>query len=163
MGIMWRKTRNISTQKHDSKDPDTDGYLNQWFCIINGQGMHVNDTMLKSKSREFTKKLGYLVLKATHSWLSWWISTHEIKFTKAHGENNTADAVSAKLLNLLQKFRKDNIYMPIRKPVLLCYARQYPELQIHQIAWFKASNGSHSCDVFSKHVRELNLAGRIPY
>jgi hypothetical protein len=88
---------------------------------------------------------------------------HEIKFKKAHGENNTADAVSAKLLNLLQKFRKDDIYKPISRPVLLCYARQYPELQIHQTVWLKESNGSHSCVVVSKHVRELNLARRIPY
>jgi hypothetical protein len=34
------------------------------------------------------------------------ISRNEIKFKKAHGENNTADAVSAELLNLLQNFVK---------------------------------------------------------
>jgi hypothetical protein len=132
MGIMWRKTGNISHQKHDSKDPDTDGPLNQWFSIVIGQGMYVSDPMLKSKSRVFTKKLGHLVFTATHGWLSWWISRHEIKFKKAHGEYITADTVSAELLNLLQKFCKDDIYTPTSRSVLSCYARQYPELQIHQ-------------------------------
>ena len=84
-------SNNISYQKQDSKDPDTDASLNQWFCIVIGQGMHVSDQMLKSKSRDFSKKLGHLVFKATHGWLSWWISRHEIKFQKAHGEYNTAD------------------------------------------------------------------------
>ena len=144
----------ISYQKHDSKDPDTDGSLNQWFCIITRQGMHVSDPTLKSKSRDFTKKLCHLVFKATHGWLSWWISRYEIKFKIAHGENNTADVVSAEVLNLFQKFCEDDIYKPISRPVLSCYARQYPELQIHQtVVWFKESNGSHNCVVFSKPVR----------
>jgi hypothetical protein len=60
----------ISYQKHNSKDPGTDQSLNQWFCIVIGQGMHVTDPMLKSKSRDSTKKLGHLVFKATHGWLS---------------------------------------------------------------------------------------------
>jgi len=150
---MWRKTGNISTQKHYSKNPDTDGSLNQWICIIIGQGIHVSNPMQKSKSRDFTKKLGHRVFKATHVWLSWWISRHEIKFKKAHCENNTADAVSVELLNLLQKFCKDDIYKLISRPVLSCYARQYPELQIHQTVCFKESNGPHNCVVFSKHVR----------
>jgi len=64
MGIMWRKMGNISTQKHDSKDPDTDGSLNQWICIVIGQGMHFSNPMLKSKSRDYTKKLGHWVFKA---------------------------------------------------------------------------------------------------
>jgi hypothetical protein len=143
----------ISYEKHDSKDPDTDGSLNQWFCIVTGQGMHVSDPKLKSKSRDFTKKLCHLVFKATHGWLSWWISRYEIKFKKAHGENNTADVVSAEVLNLLQKFCKDDIYKQISRPVLSCYARQYPELQIHQTVWFKECSGSHNCVVFSKPLR----------
>jgi len=63
--------------------------------------------------------------------------------------------LSAEVLNLLQKFCKDDIYKPISRPVLSCYARQYPELQIHQTVWFKESKGSHNnCVVFSKHVRK---------
>jgi hypothetical protein len=51
--------------------------------------------MLKSKSQEFVKKLGHNDFTATDGWLSRWKCRFGIKFKNAHGEKESADALSA--------------------------------------------------------------------
>jgi hypothetical protein len=71
--------------------------------------------MLKSKSGELGKKLDHSDFKGTGGWLSRWKCRFGIKFKRAYGQKDSADAVSAeqwkstKLPNLLQKFCADDI------------------------------------------------------
>jgi hypothetical protein len=51
--------------------------------------------MVKSRSEELAKRLRHNDFRATDGWLSRWKYGFGIKFKKAHGEKNTADAVSA--------------------------------------------------------------------
>jgi hypothetical protein len=103
-------------QKRKGKEPDVEEAVNQWFSIVTGRCMRVSGSMLKSKLEEWAKKLGHNDFKATGGWLSRWKCRFGIKFKKAHGETDSADAVSAEqckstqLPNLLQKFCADEIY-----------------------------------------------------
>jgi hypothetical protein len=43
-------------QKHEGKDPDVEEALNQWFCIVTGQGIRLSGRVLESSSEELAAK-----------------------------------------------------------------------------------------------------------
>ncbi|VVC31378.1 Homeobox domain-like,HTH CenpB-type DNA-binding domain [Cinara cedri] len=82
-------------RKRESKDPEVDRAMNEWFSAVTERGVRISGPMLQQKAEIFVEKIGHGNFKATEGWMSRWKDRNNIKFKRFHGEKSSADSNGA--------------------------------------------------------------------